>query len=130
MSRNSYYGMLNVKTTSPEVMKIWRSRDDELDELPSIEFDEEIDYSSEIEARNLLVKIFSKMRINEKEEYVLIHRMLGDATLSEVADELGVTVERVRQMQNKLRRKMLFAIGLIDKEVLANTLALGLKVVS
>ena len=125
-----YYGKLNVKSLDPEVIKIWRSRDNDLDELPSIEFDEVVDYSSEIEARNLLVKIFSKMRINEREEYVLIHRMLGDATLAEVADELGVTVERVRQMQDKLRRKMLFAIRLIDKEVLANTLALGLKVVS
>lgn len=126
----SYYGMLKVKTTNREVMQIWRSRDDDLDELPCIEFDEEVDYFPAIEAKNLLEKIFSKMRINKKEEYVLIHRMLGNATLKEVAKELDVSTEEVRRIQKQLRYKIMFAVHLIDKEVAANTIALGLKVVS
>lgn len=116
MSRNSYYGMLNVKTTSPEVMKIWRSRDDELDELPVTSFEECVDYEEARETKSLVEGILSKLRINENEQYVLLHRVMGGAKLAEVADELGVTTERVRQMQTKLRYKMIYAMVMIDRE--------------
>lgn len=126
MSRNSYYGMLNVKTTDPEVIKIWRSRDDELDELPVTNFEECVDYAEALETKSLVERILSKLRINENEQYVLLHRVMGGAKLAEVADELGVTTERVRQMQTKLRYKMIYAMVMIDRETENAKLAMKL----
>lgn len=126
MSRNSYYGMLNVKTTSPEVMRIWRSRDDELDELPVTSFEECVDYAEAQETKSLVERILSKLRINENEQYILLHRVMGGAKLAEVADELGVTSERVRQMQTKLRYKMIYAMVMIDRETENAKLAMNL----
>lgn len=128
--KRDYYGKLNTKSLNPEVYRIWLTRNDELDELPSVEFDELVDYGPAEEARNLLQRIFANMRLTEREVDVFTRRIVEQYTLDEVAQELGVTRERVRQMESRIYRKMIWGFLLIDKQVLAKTLELKLQVVS
>lgn len=125
-----YYGKLNVKSLDPEVYRIWLTRNDELDELPCVDIEEAIDYGPIEEARNLLQQIFANMKMNDREIDVFKLRIVEQYTLEETAQELGVTRERIRQMEGKIYRKMLRGFRLIDERVLRKTLELKLQVVS
>lgn len=125
-----HYGKLNVKSLNPEVYRIWLTRNDELDELPCVDIEEAIDYGPIEEARNLLQQIFANMKMNDREIDVFKLRIVEQYTLEETAQELGVTRERIRQMEGKIYRKMLRGFRLIDERVLRRTLELKLQVVS
>ena len=125
-----YYGKLNVKSLDPEVYRIWLTRNDELDELPCVDIEEAVDYGPALEARSLLQQIFANIKLNEREVHVFKLRIFEQYTLEETAQELGVTRERIRQMEGKIYRKMIRGFRLIDERVLRKTLELKLQVVS
>lgn len=59
---------------------------------------------SEVEAA--VRAAIARMPLTERDRLVVEQRMLGDKTLKEVGDALGVSRERVRQMEEKLRERL------------------------
>ena len=62
-------------------------------------------------ARHKKAELSSVMAtLDEREQYIIRKRFMDGWALSEVGDELGITKERVRQVQNealgKMRRRM------------------------
>lgn len=53
-------------------------------------------------ADSLLGEVIEKNMKSEKERIIILHRLNGDKTLEQVAKELNLTRERVRQIANKL----------------------------
>jgi len=108
-TRPPYYGQLQIAKQPSEVRVIWHTRDDELEPLPSWRwsFDHQTDMES-VEQRELLEKILESAGMNEREEIVLRMLTIEDYTLEEIGQVLGVTKERVRQIEvrtlEKLRR--------------------------
>lgn len=44
--------------------------------------------------------------LDEREHLILVNRVLGTMSLSDIADALGVTAERVRQIEIRLKVKV------------------------
>lgn len=105
MPRSPFYGKLDAANTPSEIKQIWHTRDDELEPLPQHKWS--FDYITDleqVEQRELLEKILGAAKLNEQHWLVLRMRILGDCTLEEVGQELGVGKERVRQIEFKMLR--------------------------
>lgn len=102
-----FYGQLNTANNPSEVNRIWYSRDDELEPLPAWRWS--FDYVTDleqVEQRELLGKILEAANLDERYSLVLQRLVLEDCTLEDVGKELGVTRERVRQMEAKVLRRL------------------------
>lgn len=106
-TRPTYYGELQIASQPAEVKAIWYSRNDELEPLPSWRwsFEHQTDLEA-VEQRELLEKILEAAGMNEREELVLRMITLEDYTLDDVGAVLGVSRERVRQMHQRVLRKL------------------------
>lgn len=102
-----WYGKLMTASLPSEVKSIWYSRDDELPELPqhrwSWQYETDVE---EAERRELAIKILDSFALTDRYLLVLQRRIFEDATLDDIAEELGVTKERVRQMELKVLRHL------------------------
>lgn len=102
-----WYGKLMTASLPSEVKKIWYSRDDELEPLPSWRWSWQYETDVEdSERRELATKILDSLALSDRYLLVLQRRIFEDATLDDVAEELGVTKERVRQMELKVLRHL------------------------
>ena len=104
-----YWGRLGAANLSGSVGRIWFTRNDELPPLPTYEAVE--DYNDSLEAyerRELAFKLLevAELRLRRREAYVVVRRIMHGQTYSEVARELGVTQERIRQIEVKAVRKL------------------------
>ena len=107
MSRSPYYGQLQVTSLPSEVKTIWYSRDDELEPLPSWRWSWQHQTDMEqVEQRELAIKILECVRLDDRHQLVLQRRIFEDVTLEDIAQELGVCKERVRQMEAKILRHL------------------------
>lgn len=107
MSRSRYYGQLNIASLPSEVKAIWYSRDEELPELPQHRWSWELQTDmEEVERRELASKILECVHLTDRYQLVLQRRIIEEATLEEVAEELAITKERVRQMELKILRHL------------------------
>ena len=72
--------------------------------------DEEKEKVAETEVRERMVELLTKLRdnLNEKEQVILAARLLSDEplTLQDIADQFGISRERVRQIEANLLKKM------------------------
>ena len=75
------------------------------DEKASVATDDSVDHAS---ARKVLEKSFDELRPKEKEVLKLRFGWEGEPpkTLQEVGDEIGVTRERIRQIESKSLKKL------------------------
>ena len=75
------------------------------DEKASVATDDSVDHSS---ARKVLEKSFDELKPKEKEVLILRFGWEGDPpkTLEEVGNEIGVTRERIRQIESKSLKKL------------------------
>lgn len=102
-----FYGQLNIASNPSEVNRIWYSRDEELPELPQHKWSWELqDDLRHIEQRDLLGKILDAACLDDRQSLVLQRLVLEDCTLEDVGQELGVSKERVRQMEQKILRRL------------------------
>jgi len=106
MTRVSNYGRLSVKSLPSEVLKIWYSKDAELEACEPIGFY----WPTETDPELLLAQDFARRlvqstELRESEQMVIALCVLDNCTLREAGDMLGVSPERVRQLiQRALRR--------------------------
>jgi RNA polymerase sigma-32 factor len=65
---------------------------------------------AEIEVRDRMVELLARLRdsLNDKEQVILAARLLSDEplTLQDIADQFGISRERVRQIESNLLKKM------------------------
>ena len=102
-----YWGKLDAANHHGSIGRIWLTRDDELPELPACELVE--DYNASLEAyerRELALKLLEVAELRRREAYVVARCIMYGETYSEVARELGVCTERVRQLEAKAVRKL------------------------
>ena len=105
--RSPYYGQLMTETLPSEVKKIWYSRDDELEPLPSWRWSWQHQTDLEqIEQRELLVKILEATILSDKEAKAIEMVAIGNSTFADLADELDVTDSRAQQIYNNGIRKL------------------------
>jgi RNA polymerase sigma factor (sigma-70 family) len=107
IGRPWYWGKLGVANLSGSVARIWFTRNDELPPLPTYEAVE--DYNDSLEAyerRELALKLLEVAELRRREAYVVARCIMHGQTYSEVARELGVTQERIRQIEVKAVRKL------------------------
>ena len=101
-----YYGKLQTASLPSEVKRIWYSRDEELPELPSWRWSFEMqDDLEQVEQRDLVIKLLETICFTDREDLVVRLIVMDGCTLEEVAQELGCTKERVRQIYMKAMRK-------------------------
>ena len=102
-----YYGQLMTASLPSEVKKLWYSRDDELDDLPSWQWSFEMEADMDhVEQRDLITKILEQTPLTDREEIVVRMLVIEETTLDDVGFELGVTKERVRQIYLKAIRRL------------------------
>ena len=102
-----YYGQLMTASLPSEVKKLWYSRDDELDDLPSWQWSFEMQTDMDhVEQRDLMAKILEQTPLTDREEIVVRMLVIEETTLDDVGLELGVTKERVRQIYLKAIRRL------------------------
>ena len=107
IGRPWYWGKLGVANLHGSVGRIWFTRNDELPPLPTYEAVE--DYNDSLEAyerRELALKLLEITELRRREVYVVARCIMHGETYSEVARELGVTQERIRQIETKAVRKL------------------------
>ena len=107
MIRAPRYGELQTRNLHPEIYKIWLTRNDELpdmdlDVIPSVEF-QSICVEDEVFANEIVQ--MTKDSLPDRYLHVIAMRICG-ASLEDVAVDMDVTRERVRQMEKKAIRKM------------------------
>lgn len=102
-----YYGKLMTASLPSEVKKIWYSRDEELPELPQHKWSWELqDDLERVEQRELLVKILEATILTDSEAKAIEMVTMGNATFSDLAEEIGVTNSRAQQVYNHAIRKL------------------------
>ena len=105
--RSPYYGQLMTESLPSEVKKLWYSRDDELEPLPSWRwsFQHQTDLE-QVEQRELLVKILEATILTDNEAKAIEMVAIGSATFADLSDELGVSPPRALQIYNHAIRKL------------------------
>lgn len=91
----------------PVVRALWFQRDIEPELLsgePAPDSTDESDPTRDRDARVLFDWAMNMM--TEREQEVIRLRFLDELTLQEIADELGVTRERIRQIERKAMRRV------------------------
>ena len=117
MKRSEYYGKLGIADLPSEVRQIWYSRNDEpercrrpvgapLAELTEFEVFIAKDYAHE------LIKITP---LTQREEIIIAMHICAGFTLKETAEAMGVTIERIRQIEIKALRKFRKAVQKIGE---------------
>lgn len=102
-----YYGQLMTKNLPSEIKKLWYSRNEELEPLPSWRWSFEMESNLDhVEERDFLTKILSVKPLLEREEKVIWLVLIEEQTFKDVGLQLGVTQERVRQIYLKAIRKL------------------------
>lgn len=109
MPRPDYYGQLQLHQFDPEVGRIWRTRDDDLEPSPAwgMSHDLIVDPEPSMIDSDWLREVLERVdcEIREPERKVLEYRMLGHS-LHETAAYMQVSVERIRQIEAKAYRKI------------------------
>lgn len=104
--RKPFFGELQAKQ-NPEAYIIWNTRDVEPEFCEPYQWNHELvtddDHSDLIQIAKLLWEMLSTLPPREKD--VLKRRCNGE-TLEEIANALGVTRERIRQIEARALRKM------------------------
>ena len=105
--RSQYYGQLMTESLPSEVKKIWYSREDELEPLPSWRwsFQHQTDLE-QVEQRELLVKILEATILTDNEAKAIEMVAIGGATFEDLADEISVTRTRAQQIYHHAIRKL------------------------
>lgn len=102
-----FYGQLMTKNLHSEVKKLWYSRNEELEPLPSWRWSFEMESNLDhVEKRDFLTKILAVKPLLEREEKVLWLVVIEEQTFKNVGLQLGVTQERIRQIYMKAIRKL------------------------
>jgi RNA polymerase sigma factor (sigma-70 family) len=102
-----YYGQLMTASLPSEVKKLWYSRNDELEDLPSWQWSFEMEANMEhVEQRDLITKILEQTTLTDREELVIKMLVIEESTLDDIGLILGVTKERVRQIYLKGIRRL------------------------
>ena len=102
-----YYGQLMTKNLPSEIKKLWYSRNEELEPLPSWRWSFEMESNLDhVEERDFLTKILAVKPLLEREEKVIWLVLIEEQTFKDVGRQLGVTQERVRQIYLKAIRKL------------------------
>jgi RNA polymerase sigma factor (sigma-70 family) len=102
-----YYGQLMTKNLPSEIKKLWYSRNEELEPLPSWRWSFEMESNLDhVEERDFLTKILAVKPLLEREEKVIWLVLIEEQTFKDVGLQLGVTQERVRQIYLKAIRKL------------------------
>lgn len=109
--RSPYYGMLGTDTMPSQVRTIWYTKDEELEpdegyKLCDREWEDFQSVEKRIDNRSVILCLLD--RLTEKEQDIMVMRFVDEMTLEEVGKEYGVTRERIRQIENKAIRKMIY----------------------
>lgn len=104
-----WYGMIDV-IKNPEAVSIWRTRDDEPEFCEQIELTDDdfvcgVQHLEDLEFFDKLWAASTKI-LTEREQEVFKLRFKEDLTLRRVGELLGVSTERIRQIQCKALRRM------------------------
>lgn len=107
IGRPWYWGKLGMANLNGSVGRIWFTRNDELPPLPIYEAVE--DYNDSLEAyerRELALKLLEVAELRQREAYVVAQCIMYGESRAEVARELGVSTERIRQIETRAVRKL------------------------
>ena len=113
MTRSQYYGKLGTATLPSEVREIWYSRNDKMKRCPRLTI-APLAKLSEFEvlvAKDYAHKLIEITPLSQREELVVAMHICAGYTLQEVAQTLGVTQERIRQIEIKTLRKFRWAVA-------------------
>ena len=101
------YGELGTASLHPTVRALWYSRDEELPELPSWRwsFHHQTDLS-QVEDRELIAVLLERIKLTKQEQMAIALVVYGDETLDVAGRRLGVTRERVRQIEKAALTKL------------------------
>ena len=109
--RSPYYGKVDAINLPSPVRTIWYSREDEPEPVEYYKLcDREwqdlqaIDHA--IDSRVIIQCLLNKL--TEKEKDIFVMRIVDGMTLEEIGQEYGVTRERIRQIEGRAQRKMLY----------------------
>lgn len=103
---SKYYGKLMTAQLPSEVKQLWYSRDEELPELPRHGWSWQLQTDmTEVENRELVIKLLEAIDFTEREELVVRLVVIELATFNDVAEQLGITVTRARQIYLKAMRR-------------------------
>jgi predicted DNA-binding protein YlxM (UPF0122 family) len=105
--RQPTYGELQFKSVPHKVKSIWRSRDEELEELPRHKWSWQLKDDMELfEAKDLLTKILIDAPLSDRQMLVIELLAIEELTHEEIGQRLKVTRERVRQIYIHAMRKL------------------------
>ena len=113
MTRSQYYGKLGTATLPSEVREIWYSRNDKMKRFPRLTI-APLAKLSEFEvlvAKDYAHKLIEITPLSQREELVIAMHICAGYTLQEVAQTVGVTQERIRQIAIKALRKFRRAVA-------------------
>ena len=111
MKRSQYYGKLGTATLPSEVREIWYSRNDKMKRSPRLAI-APLAKLSEFEvlvAKDYAHKLIEITPLSQREEMIVAMHICAGYTLQEVAQKMGVTQERIRQIVIKALRKFRMA---------------------
>lgn len=113
MKRSQYYGKLGTATLPSEVREIWYSRNDKMKRSPrpAIAPLAEPNEFEVLVAKDYAHKLIEITPLSQREELVVAMHICAGYTLQEVAQTLGVTQERIRQIAIKALRKFRWAVA-------------------
>ena len=113
MKRSQYYGKLGTATLPSKVREIWYSRNDKMKRSPRLAI-VPLAEPSELEvlaAKDYAHKLIEITPLSQREELVVAMHICAGYTLQEVAQTMGVTQERIRQIALKALRKFRRAVA-------------------
>lgn len=104
-----FYGQLNLSQHHPDVGRIWRARDEDLEPSPAwgMSHDLIVDPEPSMIDSDWLREVLDRVdcEIREPERKVMEYRLTG-YSLHETAAYMQVSVERIRQIEAKALRKI------------------------